>query len=244
VLPPSSSAGALRGAVLNGQFEDGLTARAIVLQNAGADLAAEVEQLRAKLFLSRSTAEIVSDIKQITETRVGSQGLTVLQVLCDREYAKNFNADAAAMFPDVLEAFHDGIDDFARSKGGQEPPRKTRKFADNLWKQNPDADRRVREGSTEPYRGRPQIYDPDVLLAIADHVARTAGRSNFTTGHHGDTTLSDDKGSPLLRVLAATVRWVMVIAWQTCARPGTPPPPIVKLEGIRSAINRTRTSTD
>ena len=79
----------------NAQFEDGQGARASVLQAAEAELAAEAERLRAKLSLSRSTVEIVKEIKQTMRMRVGSQNQTVLEILCERYLAKTFNTSAA-----------------------------------------------------------------------------------------------------------------------------------------------------
>jgi hypothetical protein len=212
--------------VSNAQFEDGQGARASVLQAAEAELSAEAERLRAKLSLSRSTVEIVEEIKQTMRMRVGSQNQTVLEVLSEREWAKAFNTSAALWVNATRESFRDAISDFLESNESPIPTRQKRKVADNAWKWDAAADRRERAGSVAPYRGRPEIYDPKVLLAFADTVARVAGRPRFTTGHHGDTTLSGDKGSPLHRTLVASIRWAMVAAWQSAAAPGTPPPTV------------------
>ena len=200
------------------------------MQEAEAKLAAEAEQLRAKLCLSRSTIEIVNDVKATMGTRLASQGQTVLQTLCERE-RPTFDSLDAAIIQDVRREFQDAVRDFLRSNEVTVSARKTRKFTDDLWRQNAAT------------RGRPEIYDPSVLLAFADAIARAAGRPRFTTGHHGNTTLSDDKGGPLFRVLVAAVRWAMVIAWQSFAPPGAAPP-IVKPEGILTALKRARASTD
>jgi len=197
--------------------------------------------MRAKLLLKRSTADVAEDIKATMETWLPSQNQTVMQAMCERGRAKTYNTLAAAMFPDVRKEFHDAIGDFVRSKEGPVSSRRIRKVADNAWKQDIAADRRAREGSTAPYRGRPEVYDRDVVWAFADAIARAANRTHFAIGHHGDATLGDTgrKGGPLFRVLVAAVRWAMVAAWQSAA-PLNAAPPVVKPEGILTTIKRTR----
>jgi hypothetical protein len=228
----------------SGQFEGGPGARASVLQTAEGELAAEAEQLRAKLSLSRSTVEIVEEIKQTMRMRVGSQNQTVLEVLSEREWAKAFNTSAALWVNATRESFRDAISDFLESNESPIPTRQKRKVADNAWKWDAAADRRERAGSVAPYRGRPETYDPNVLLAFADSIAGVAGCPRFTTGRHGETTLSDDnKGDAPFETFVAAVRWAMVAAWLSAAPPGTPPP-TVKREGVLTAFKRIRRSTD
>jgi hypothetical protein len=229
--------------VSSSQFKDGPEVRASALRGAETELTAEAERLRAELCLSLSTAEIVSGIKQTMQTRAGSQNLTVEQLLYDREYSKTFNTMTAAILPDVRQEFGGALADALNLDGTPAVARRARRFAKNAWERNAAAERREQAGSVAPRKGRPETYDPDVLLAFADTIARMAGRPRFTTGHHGDTTLSGDKGSPLLRTLAASVRWAMVAAWQGAAAPGTPPP-AVKLEGALTAFRRACSLTD
>jgi hypothetical protein len=197
--------------------------------------------MRAKLALARSTTEIAQDIKATMHLRLTSQNLTVMQAMYDRERGKAYNTFAEAMFPDIRTEFDSAIADLMRSIEGSAPSKKVRKVADNAWKHDRAADRRAREGSIAPYRGRPEVYDPDVVQAFANAIARVANRTQFATGHHGDATLGDTggKGSPLFRVLVAAIRWAMFATWQSAAPPGSPPP-IVKPEGILNAFKRTR----
>jgi hypothetical protein len=173
--------------------------------------------MRERLTLARSTTEIAKDIKSTMDSRLTSLNLTVIQVLSDRERAKVFNVLAAAAYPDKLAEFHDAIGDFVKLREGKVSPRRTRKVAGNAWKWDIAADRRAREGSTAPNRSRPEVYNPDVIRAFADTIAKAANRTHLAVGHHGETTLSDTagKGGPMFRVLVAAVRWAMVAAWQS-----------------------------
>ena len=224
------------------QFEDGPEVRASALQGAADKLAREAEHLRTALCLSSSTADIVRGIKQAMEAQASSQNLTVLQILCDREWDKTFNARTAELMPDVRREFRNALADHLSSDESPASVRKARKVAENAWKRDVAAQRREIAGSDAPHRGRPEIYDPDVLLAFADAIARVAGRPRFSTGHHGDIALRGD-GSPMLRVLVAAVQWAMTAAWLSAASPGTPPP-IVKTEGILTALKRSGGLTD
>jgi hypothetical protein len=216
--------------VSSGQFEDGPEARASFLQDAEAKLAAEAERLRSELCLSLSTVEIVNGIKATMGMLLPSQNQTVFQTLYDRERDKAFNKLSSEM--DEHRAFRD---DFADLFEGAAPARKTLRLADNVWKQDAAADRRTLEGSVAPYRGRPEIYERDVLLAFANSIASAVGLPRFATGHHSEKTLDDtEKGSPLFETLVAAIQWAMLAAWQSAGAPGTLPP-IVKREGVLTA---------
>jgi hypothetical protein len=210
------------------------------LRDAEAKLVSKAEHLRAKLCLSRSTVEIVNVIKDTLEMRVGSQNQTVSQILYDRERGNAFNELASDMYPDEYQEHREDISDLLEESL---PARKKGQSASNAWKWDPDGDRRALEGSTAPYKGRPQLYDPDVLWAFADAIALAAERKRFAVGHHGDDTLSDDLGSPMFQLLTATVKWAAVIAWLSAAPPGTAAP-VVRPEGIRNALRRPRSSSD
>jgi hypothetical protein len=202
------------------------------LQAAEAKLAAEAEHLRAELRLSRSTVEIVNDIKATMGMRLPSQNQTVFQTLYDRERDRAFNRLSPETDPNKHRAFRDAFADLFE---GAAPARKTLRLADNVWKQDAAADRRTLEGSAAPYRGRPQIYERDVLLAFAGSIASAVGLPRFATGHHSEKTLDDtEKGSPLFETLVAAVQWAMTAAWQSAGAPGTLPP-IVTREGVLTA---------
>ena len=54
-------------------------------QQAEATLAAAVEKMREHLRVSKDTATIVAEIKKTMQTQLPSHGLTVFQVLYERE---------------------------------------------------------------------------------------------------------------------------------------------------------------
>jgi hypothetical protein len=173
-------------------------------------------------------------------------GLTVLQTLFDRERAKVFNQHAANDFPTVREDFGNAIQDFVIARSGKTPARTTRKMAENAWKWDHAADRRFRNAAPEDdlssmYKGRPEAYDPDVVMAFANAIAQAAGRTRFSIGHHGDLTITDqNEAGPMVRVLVDAIQWAMAVAWQMSAPWGTPPPPRVRPEGIIALIKRSR----
>ena len=175
-------------------------------------------------------------------TRLPPNDATVLDTLYLRERAKAFNQNAAETFPLEREKFADNL--VAAMESGA-PAGKIRNLIKKHWKWDPAADRRARDGSAAPFRGRPEIYDRDVVWAFADTIARAAGCERFAIGHHGDETITktSDKGGPMFRVLVASVEWAMIAAWLGAAPPGTPAPQ-AKPEGILTVIKRGRRSTD
>ena len=237
--------------------------RAAILQSAEASLVAAVGEMRRALGLCQETNAILNEIKKTLHAEVRGQvgtflwmeagefvpakpgGLTVLQVLCERERAKAFNQTDDEPPPYFVEAIQDFM---ITHDGGTPSRRKVRKTARNAWRENPGADRRVREMERQPptkfrsrYRGRPEIYDPGVVWAFADAITRAAGREHFSTGHHGDEAITDknQKGGPMFRLLVATIQWAMTVAWAGGSPSGTEPPK-VKPEGVLTVIKRGR----
>src|SRR5262249_52694570 len=166
--------------------------------------------------------------------------LTVMQVLCERERAKAFNQTN----DEPPEYFVDAIQDFMIVRDGRTPTRKVRKTARNAWRDDPGANRRIRESESlspgesfrSPYRGRPEKYDPAVVLAFEDTIAAAIGqpRISWTRGkgklNHRDIPDHASRGV-VLDALVAAVEWAMCVAWQCSAPPGSKPPK-VKAEGI------------
>jgi hypothetical protein len=198
-----------------------------------------------KLNLARTAAEIANDIKATMNAPIPPYNFTVIQTLCERYRADSFNGSAAETFTGIREEFDNAIRDIATARGTS--ARRARTLADNAWKWDHAADRRVRAGSAKPYKGRPEVYDRDVVRAFADAIVLAVGSERFAVGHHGDVTITekDDQGGPMFRVLIASVQWVMTAAWQATAPLGTAQP-IVKPEGILSLLKRSRltNSTD
>jgi hypothetical protein len=229
-------------------LNDGASLRAVATQRAEDALVASVEHLRRKYRLTRSTAELVKDIKATMHVAVPPHGLTVVQTLCDYYRDEAFNQFAADEFPAIREDFDTAIQDFARA--ANTPARKARQIAKNAWKVDRAADRRALEaaqsgGSASPYRGRPEKYGPNVVWSFADAIMRASGQPRFSIGHHGNKTLGDDNSpsGPMFRVLVAAVEWAMTAAWMGAAMPGTAAPQ-VKPEGILTVIKRGRNRTD
>jgi hypothetical protein len=177
---------------------------------------------------------------------VPPHGLPVLQVLCDRERDEPFNQLAADEFPAVRQEFEHATRDFVRAREGRRiPARTTHKVARNAWKQDPGADRRTRKMEQappnqfrSPYRGQPELYDPEVVLAFEAEIARAIGRLHvsWTRG------TSDNKSSgPILDVLVAAVQWAMSVAWQ-CSAPWGTHPPTVKAEGLLGILRKKPTN--
>jgi hypothetical protein len=218
---------------------DGPEHRALKTRRASEALHTSVESMKDKLRLSRTTEQIVKDIKATMNVQLPLHNFTVLQTLCEHERAKTYNQSAADAFPDARKEVDRAINDLATLIEPDLPPRKRRKLAANFWKWDHAADRRARQGSRVPFKGRPEAYVPEVVRAFADAITCTADRSDFATGHHGDVALSDDDGGPMFKVLVAAVRWAMTTAWQVAASPGAACP-IVKPEGILTVIKRGR----
>ena len=193
--------------------------------------------MRRKLVLTRKTAEIVSDIKATMGAPLPPYNFTVIQTLCERYRANAFNDSAAEMFPDVREEFGNAIRDFATARGTS--ARKARKLAGNAWKWDHAVDRRVWEGSATPYKGRPEVYDREVVRAFADAIARAIGRSHvsWTRG------TNDNKSSgAILAVFVAAVQWAICVAWQ-CSAPPDSELTEVKAEGLLGIIKGTKRPT-
>jgi hypothetical protein len=248
-LPPLSHCGApaeARKTLSDTPLKDGPSIRAAAAQRAEAALVATVEQLRLKLGLSHSTAELVKDIKATMHVALPPFGMTVIQTLCEREREKVFNHRAADVFPGIHAVFVNAIQDFVVVRDGATPTRKARRIAQNAWKADRAADRRVKDSARpddagSPHRGRPEKYDSGVLWAFAEAIARAAGREQFSTGHHGDATFTRDNkaGEPMFRVLVAAIQWAMTMAWQGCSPPGSEAPFVIP-EGVLTVIKRSR----
>ena len=164
--------------------------------------------------------------------------MSVLDTLYLHERARAFSQNAAKTFPLERKKFADNL--VAAMESGT-PAGNIRNLVKKAWKWDAAADRRAEEGSERPFRGRPEVYDRDVVWAFADTIARAAGREHFAIGHHGDETITktSDKGGPMFRVLVASVEWAMIAAWLGAARPGTAAPQ-AKPEGILTVIKRGR----
>jgi hypothetical protein len=227
-------------------------------------LVTTVEQMRRAFDLCQETNAILNEIKNTLHAEVRGQadtflwmemgdeageiapakcgGLTVLQVLCERESATAFNQTDDKPPP----YFVDAIQGFMVERDGRKSARKVRKTVRNAWRENPGAERRVREMERQPaaklrspYRGRPEIYDPAVVLAFADAIARSTGRLriSWTRG----TTDNKSRGE-MLDVLVAAVEWGMCVAWQSFGGPGSQPPK-VNAEGIIRILKSQATLT-
>jgi hypothetical protein len=125
-----------------------------------------------------------------------------------------------------------------------------RNTARNAWRDDPVANRRIRareqslpgEGFRSPYRGQPTKYDPDVVLAFADALARSICRPQISW-----TRTSDNKSrGVMLDVVVAAVEWAMCVAWQSSGRPGSRPPKVNAggIIGILKAKRPLTNSTD
>jgi hypothetical protein len=208
----------------NKPIEDGPTQRAKTVQRAEASLVTAVERMRRRLHLNRDTPAIVKDIKNTMHACVPSHGYTVLKALCDRERQKAFNRQAAVMFPEYREAFEHRIRD-SMSGRDKKSARKVRSIARNAWKEDPAADRRIREMEKlppdlfrSPYRGQPERYDPEVVLAFENTIADAIGLSRIAWTR--ETTDGKSSGV-ILDVFVAAVQWATCFAWRGSAPPGT-----------------------
>jgi hypothetical protein len=209
-------------------------------QRAYASLVAAVEEMRRRLGLERDTTAIVNDIKKTMHLKVPPHGLTVLQVLYERENENAFNQTAVQEFPTIRQEFDHAIQDFMVVRDGRVSARKVRKIGRNTWKEDAGANRRIREMEDQspawrsPYRGQPERYDPRVVLAFATAIARAIDRPRITWTRGTE----DHKSSgPTLDVLVAAVRWAMCVAWVSAAG-GEPPK--VKAGGLLEILKANR----
>ena len=189
-----------------------------------------------RLRSGRPAQQIVADIKATMNVVLPPHGFTVLQTLCERERAKVFNNRAARRFPELQAAYVQVLADAAAMNGV--PRRKAKRLANNTWKWDHAVDRRARQGLESPSKGRPEVYDPEVVYAFADTLARATGRERCSTGHHGDVTITDaGKASPIMNVLVCAIEWAVLASW-TVARSTGSPRPKVRPEGILSVLKR------
>jgi hypothetical protein len=217
-------------------FDDGpsQSQRAVIAQQAQKLLEAAVENMCRELGLSRTPEELVSDIKATLYTLLPPYSFNILETLCERYRADAFNDNAAETFPVERNILDKAIGDLATAQGV--PIRKARRLSDNAWKWDLAADRRARGGSAQPCKGRPEVYDRDVVWSFHDAIARAIGQPQITW-----TRRIDDNKSigATLDVLVAAVRWAMCVAWQCSAKPGTKFPE-VRAEGLIGIIKHHR----
>jgi hypothetical protein len=217
---------------------------AAIAQRAYDSLVAAVEKCARGLGISRDTAAIVDEITKTMNVTVPPQGLTVLQTLCDRESGNAFNQSAAEEFPEIRQTFEHAIQDFVVTRGGRESARKVHKIERNAWKVDPGAERRTREMAQKspdqwrsPYKGRPERYDPGVVLAFATAIARAFNRPSITWTR-GTGTKDHRTSGDLIDVLCAAVYWAMCMAWLSFG--GGNESPSVKAEGLIKILKAQR----
>jgi hypothetical protein len=188
-------------------FDDGPSRRAVIAQHAEKLLEAAVENMRREVGLSRTTEELVSDIKATLYTSLPPYNFNVLQTLCDRYRADAFNDNAAEAFPVERKILDKAIRHLATARGIS--ARKARRLSDNAWRWDLAADRRARVGSAQPYKGRPEIYDREVVWAFHDVIARASGQTHITWTRRIDDNKSIGAN---LDLLVAAVQWAMCVA--------------------------------
>jgi len=184
-----------------------------------------IDDMRRRLGVPHTCDELAKDIKATMRILLPQHNSTVVQTLFDRVRDEVFNQSAAEAFPTFRKGFGEAIQDFVIFREGKTPTRVVRKVAANAWKQDPVADRRIRNAAPQDdistlYKGRPEKYPPEVVWAFADAIARAVDREHFSIGHHGDATIADEGGGAMLRVLVASVRWAMTAAWLGAASAG------------------------
>jgi hypothetical protein len=197
-----------------------------------------LEKAAARLDPQSSEAVILA-VKAALHKAIPPHGFTVIQTLCQQNRTKVFNELGAKVFPDNHSQFIATIRK-AVVDSGFASRRKAQRIAENAWSCNDAADRRTRAGDESPYRGRPEIYNPEVVKAIADAIAHAVGEERFRW-YHGEktTTITDSaQAGPMVDIVCCAVAWAMLVAWQASAPPDTEPPKL-KPEGILSILRRT-----
>jgi hypothetical protein len=186
------------------------------MQKADALLSAAVDHMRERYRLAKDRATIVGAIKETMHTQIPPRGLTVFQVLWEQERQGAFNKEAADEFPDVKRQTEVAIRDFS-ARNGRGTARKAHQLARSAWKEDAAADRRAIsrarriQGQPQgplgsPFRDRPEVYDPDVVIAFADAIARAATRPKFSWTRRVDNNKSEGE---MLDVLVASIQWAM-----------------------------------
>jgi hypothetical protein len=204
--------------------------------------------MRQHLRLNRSTRAIVDDIKKTMHVNVPPHGLTVFQALSEKEREKAFNQTAADEFPKIRRQFTRAIREHLTTAGKKRiSARQVQNIARSAWKEDAAAVRRVREMQKRPpdqfrspYRGQPERYDPEVVLAFENAIASAIRRPriSWTRG------TNDNKSSgAILAVFVAAVQWATCVAWLCSAPPGTIPVK-VKAEGLLRIVKDARRRND
>ena len=224
-------------------FKDRPSERAAIAQRAEQSLVAAVAVMRHRLRLTRDTPALVNDIKQTMNVKVPPHELTVLQVLWERERQGAFNQTAADEFPEIRKEFELGIRDLMSGQKERAAARRVHNTARNAWKEDPAADRRIREMEKlpsdqfrSPYRGQPEIYDRGVVLAFEKSIASAIGRSQISWTRGTNNNMSS---GAILDVFVAAVQWATCVAWQCSAPPGGKPVK-VRAEGVLRIIKGAR----
>ena len=146
-------------------------------------------------------------------------------------------------FPEIREEFERGIRDLMVAQKDRVSARQAHNTARNAWKEDPAADRRIREMEKlppdqfhSPYRGQPEIYNRGVVLAFEKAIASAIGRSqiSWTRG-----TNDNKSGGAILDVFVAAVQWATCVAWQCSAPPGAKPLK-VRAEGLLRIVKGAR----
>jgi hypothetical protein len=213
-------------------------------QSRGEDRARLVSQARNRLenaaarFDPQVSEAVLEAVKATLHKPIPPHGFTVMQALGDQIRARVFNENSQEVFHELQSQFVEAITEEVTHRGGQ-PRRKARRIAENAWSWNEAADRRTRAAHKSPYRGRPEVYNPEVVKAVADAIAHSVGEERFRWYHGEKTTAitNSAQASRMVDLVCCAVEWVTFVAWQLSAPPGTTAPKL-RPEGILSILRK------
>jgi hypothetical protein len=195
-------------------------------------------QKAAARFDPQVSEALLAEIKATLHKPIPPNDLTVMQALCDQNRARVFNEIAGEAYPNKYLRFIATISE-AVINSSDASRRKARQIAENAWSWNEGADRRTRAGHKSPYRGRPDVYNPEVVKAMADAIARAVGEERFRWYHGVKAPAITDsaQAGPMVDIVCCAVDWAMLLAWQLSASPGTAAPKL-KPEGVLSILRK------
>lgn len=150
-------------------------------------------------------------------------------------FLKLLNCNAAPNFSGVRKEHQFAIIEFLRRTNSSLTRQGMSALARTVWRLERGRQRRaLKAQSAFEMKGRPPLWDPDVVFAFEQKVASAFGRERVTFTRLADNHQSGHPGSadgPVLRVLQAAIHWAMTRVWSGNA-PHLAPPPVPKLNAL------------
>jgi hypothetical protein len=194
--------------------------------------------IQKKKYSHLKPDQLKEKIQKVWEIPVGHTGRTVKIFLWNRNRAKAFNCISPV--PD----FEQTIKDFLTARLNHSPSAKERRSINRVvkaaWPINQARDRRALAGNRSPNRGKREIYPPEIVITVHDHLAGCLDLKKLPFARKSPDANAENTRKPYGPTLEL---WIATLYYLVCvieASSGSRKSPIRKPspEALISTLNR------